>query len=302
MNINNKTLITVVACVICVVLAIYSIKVAAPVMSDVNHYEPINKDLDKKRSSVIEISSVLVGLSVVIAAVPGDSTTPLSTQITELSSYLVIALAAIMFEKFILPILGLAVFNYVVPVALAILCLYFILKKKKLLEVGVHLLVLCLALMVTIPLGVKAGNMIDESFGTDSIIADLQTDLESIDNLYETESSVVEEPQPEEQPQKENTSFFQSLIDQVTDSATEITSNVKNAVTVNTKKIIEKAKLIIEKTMDVIAVIIITDIVMPILMVLIMAGALKITFTNVFHFTPEVKIKGLPHDKRDVSQ
>ena len=298
MTLKNKTAVTVVACILCIVLAICSIRLAAPVMGDVDHYASINKSLDDKRSSVIEISSILVGLSVIIGAVPGDATTPISTQITQLGSYLVIALSAIMFEKILLPLLGIAVFKYVMPITLLILCLYFIFGKKKLLEISVHLLILCIVLMLTIPVGVRIGDIIDDSFGTDHMIADLQAELENIEKTTVEDSAAEESVSSSETTGDENTSIFKSLFDKVSNTANDITEKV----TQSGKMVTEKVRAILGKLMDVVAVIIITDIVLPILMLLVMGWVLKTTFTNLFHFSPEITVKPLLPEKKEPTE
>lgn len=288
---KNKT-ITIAVCVLCAILTLCSFFYVAPIMGDVSHYEALNHELDEKRESVVEISSILMGLSIIVAAVPGDATTPLSTQITELSSYLILALSAIMFEKFVLPLLGLAVFKGIAPAALIVLALYTIFKKRKLLEISLNLFVLSVVLIVTIPLGVKAGSVIDDYFGTKDLIAELQGELSDIDALYDEDVAATEDiaaaddPAPDNSTSNNPLSFLQGLMDTAGDTIASAGSSIKKAVTKNSEVIMKKAQAIIGKLMDVIAVMIITDIVLPILMLLIMAGVLKITFTNILHLTP----------------
>lgn len=291
-----KKLICPAACVLCVILILISIIVVSPRAGDVRTYEDINKTLDEKRNAVIEISAVINGLSFVIAAVPGDSTTPISNEISQFNSYLVIALAAIMFEKFMLPLLGLVVFRFILPAAFLFILLYLVFRKKKLMEVGIHLAVLCIALMAAIPLGVKAGSIIDKSFGTEDLIHELKSEMDDIDRLYEEDNRNKDENIADEADQKsdeEAGSFLDGLYNRLTDTVEEVESSIKEAVTRNSEIIIEKSKVIITRTMDVIAVIIAANIILPILVILVMCWALKIAFTNIFLFEPEINVKGL---------
>ena len=267
-------------------LILISIIVVAPYAGDIKNFEGINQTLDEKRTSVLEISAVINGLSLVIAAVPGDATTPISNEISQFNTYLVIALAAIMFEKFILPLLGLAVFRFIVPVMFTALFFYIIFRKRKLLEVFIHLFALSVVLLTVIPLGIKGGAIIDKSFGTEDLISELKAEIESIDDLYEDADH--NEEGSDEKEAEESVSFFDGLYDKLTDSARDVSSSIKEAVTKNSDLIKEKSKVIISRIMDVLAVIIVSNVVMPILSLLVMCWAIKISFTNIFLFKPEI--------------
>ena len=290
-------------CSLCVIFIFISIIVVSPYAGDSKNYESINQTLDEKRMSVIEMSAVINGLSLVIAAVPGDATTPISNEISQFNTYLVIALAAIMFEKFILPLLGLAVFRFLVPAMLIFLFFYLLFRKRKLLEIGIHLFALSVVLLTVIPLGIKGGAMIDKSFGTEDLISELKSEMENIDALYEDD-----EPDEEVQTDQESVPFWEGLYDKWTDSALDVGKSIKEAVTKNADLITEKSKAIISKIMDVLAVIIVSNVVLPILSLLVMFWAIKTAFTNIFLFTPEAFCPGNlrpinSHDRQnDLSQ
>ena len=283
-NINDrKDLLRITGCVLCIILILISIIVISPYAGDSKNYEDINQILDEKRTSVLEISAVINGLSLVIAAVPGDATTPISNEISQFNTYLVIALAAIMFEKFLLPLLGLVVFRFMVPVMLASLFFYIVFRKRKLLEISLHLFALSIALMAIIPIGIKSGAIIDKSFGTEDLISELKAEMENIDDLYEEDTPNEEDATSNNEPE-ESRSFFDGLYEKLTDSVEDVSSGIKGAVTKNRDLITEKSKVIISRTMDVVAVIIISNVALPILSILVMFWAIKTAFTNIFLF------------------
>ncbi len=275
----------------CIILILISIIVVSPYAGDIKNYENINKTLDEKRTSVIEISAVINGLSLVIAAVPGDATTPISNEISQFNTYLVIALAAIMFEKFILPLLGLVVFRFIVPVMLTALLFYIIFRKRKLLEVCIHLFALSVVLMTIIPLGIKGGAIIDKSFGTDNLISELKAEMENINDLYK--EAEHNEEDSDNNYSEGAVSFFDGLYDKLKDSADDVSSIIKETVTKNSDLIKEKSKVIISRIMDVLAVIIVSNVVLPILSLLVMCWAIKTALTNIFLFEPEIDVSKL---------
>ena len=283
-------------CVLCIILLFTSIFIVSPYAGDSQNYESINQTLDEKRISVIEISAVINGMSLVIAAVPGDATTPISNEISQFNTYLVIALAAIMLEKCMLPLLGLAVFRFMVPAMLVFLFFYILFRKRKLLEISIHLLVLSIVLMTAIPLGIKGGAMIDKNFGTEDLISELKAEMENIDDLYEEDKEYEEE----ETDQKTG-SFLDGLYEKWTDSAQDISRSIKDAVTKNADLITEKSKVIIGRIMEVLAVILVSNVALPILTLLVMWWATKTAFTNIFLFPPEVNAAKIVSKKETLS-
>ncbi len=305
MDIRNKTTITAIVCLICLALAICSFKFVTPIMTDEKRFEWIGESLDEKKTNVIELSSIILGLSVIIAAVPGDSTTPIAEQVTQLNSYLVIALAAISFEKFLFPFLGIVVCKGLIPITLILFALYMIFKKKKLLEASINILVLAAFIMFTIPLGVHISNTIDETFGTSQLIKELEAELNIIDSEYNisTGGTVSNDTSSESESTYDSDnplSIFQNIVDKFSDTVTDAEDAIKDSISKNNEKLLKKAEATISKVMDIISIIIVSNIAIPILMIFIMIWILKIVIANILHVTPEISIKDLlPPSKCD---
>ena len=73
--------------------------------------------LDEKKVTVMELTAATAAGSVAISAVPGDATTPIANQISELSGYLLIVVGAIMLEKLLLSLTCYAAFQFLIPIA-----------------------------------------------------------------------------------------------------------------------------------------------------------------------------------------
>ena len=120
-----------IAAIACVwILAVISFFGAGKKFGGIETYKPVTESLDNKRAQVVEMSGALIGLSVAVAAVPGDATTPVANQIAQMNSYLVIALGAIMLEKFLLPVMGILTWKVLIPAALLLGFIYILCQKK----------------------------------------------------------------------------------------------------------------------------------------------------------------------------
>ncbi len=285
---------------LCLILAVVSFASVAPVMENPETYPATIESLDNKRLSVVEMSAALVGISVAVAAVPGDATTPIANQISELNSYLIIVLGAIMLEKFLLPIIALVVWRALVPVAMLFFILFILFRKRILRAVAIHMLILSTAMSCLIPFGVKIGDMVDESFGTEDLLSKIRTEIsemtEEITATIEESTSfgTSSDKSAEKKKKKESTEdknileqisgFRDSLsdigkdINDLKDNITDGFSNLGDTFSAAAAQAVEKAKIIMGDLMDAIAILLVTVCVIPIVTLLIMFGIVKLTF------------------------
>ena len=146
---------------LCVMLAVFSFVWLAPYMESQERYPKTIASLDHKRDNVVSISAALLGTSVAVAAVPGDATTPIANQISELNSHLIIVLGAIILEKFLLTVIAMVVCRLLLPAAMVLAAVFLVWDRLGCLVTAVQIGVLSLALMLLIPGGVFVGDRID---------------------------------------------------------------------------------------------------------------------------------------------
>ena len=99
------------------VVALVSALWLARVTSDPAFHASSIAALDEKKVTVMELTAATAAGSVAISAVPGDATTPIANQISELSGYLLIVVGAIMLEKLLLSLTCYAAFQLLIPIA-----------------------------------------------------------------------------------------------------------------------------------------------------------------------------------------
>ena len=271
-NVLNDKRVRAGIAIVCVVLILASFLVAAPRFENIDTYEAVTRSLDNKRSQVVEMSGALVGLSVAVAAVPGDATTPIANQIAQLNSYLVIALGAVMLEKFLLPIMGFITWRLLIPAGLVLAALFFILKKRMLLSAAIRIVLLGLVLFSIIPAGIKVGDLMDDSFGTGDMIERIKADI----SVINAEAEETEEIESEAAGTEGN------LWDKIVSKGEEIVNGIKTGG----NQILEMAKTILGEIMDVVAALIVTACVIPIGIIAILAAIIKALFGAITKWIP----------------
>ena len=99
-----------------------------------------------------------------VAAVPGDATTPVAEQISELTTPLLIVVSAIYLEKFLLTSLGYISFDFLIPIACILLCIYVFYRKEILKTMAVKLFVFAIASFLIIPVSVRVTTLMETTF------------------------------------------------------------------------------------------------------------------------------------------
>ena len=262
-----------IAAIACVwILAVISFFGAGKKFGGIETYKPVTESLDNKRAQVVEMSGALIGLSVAVAAVPGDATTPVANQIAQMNSYLVIALGAIMLEKFLLPVMGILTWKVLIPAALLLGFIYILCQKKIFLSAALRIAILGIVLFSLIPAGIKVGDVMDASFGTDVMI----------ERVKESISEIDEEAEEADNNNSEDTEKESSIWDKIVHKGEEIV----DGVTSGGELLLQKAKVVLGNVMDVVAALIVTSCVIPIGILVILGAIIKALFGVIEKWIP----------------
>lgn len=243
----------ILAVIICLGIAGASYHYARPwATADLTHAESVSY-LDGKKSQVLELAGLSTAASVVISMLPDDTATPIATQLSELSKYFIIILTAIYLEKFLVSIIGFAVFGVVIPAA-CLLYLFFVWSKNETLKhVAIKAAVFSLAIYFVIPAAVKVDQIIEARNST--------TLEESIDAVRLDLQSSEEETEPAPVSDTQGSHIVIGWIEDRVDDLKGIGEQASSAL--------EYGKTILTHFVDAIAIMIVTSCVMPILIVLV---------------------------------
>lgn len=159
-KLNSKTIITVIALIIVAVLSIF---VIAPFASSAKTHANSIKTLDEKKITVMELTAATAGSATALAAIPGDFTTPVSNQILQLSSYLLIVIGAIFLEKVLLTLTGLVAFKFLIPIACLLYAVYVFVEKDFLRNLALKLIAFGIVITLIVPVSVSVSNLIEKT-------------------------------------------------------------------------------------------------------------------------------------------
>ncbi len=264
---------------ICLCLALVLFFVVAPKFEDIDTYGGLTETLDEKREQVIGLSATLAGLSVAVALVPGDSTTPIADNIANLSSYLVIVLGAIMLEKFLIPIMAFISWRLLIPVGIVLLGIFILLKRNAFREWAVRLIVFGVMVFSIIPVGIKVGDLIDNAFNMSASLEQIKAGFAEIDG----ESDEAKGNEAEEEEDK-------NIIEKAADKILDVGSNL-----------LGKAKLIVGEILEVIAAFIVTTCVIPLGVIFIIYAIAK-GILSMFMYRFNIRIPEKPKEETSIQE
>lgn len=172
-----------VACGLLLILALVSFFPLSNTLSSPDFHQESIEAMDEKKITVVELTAATALGSSLVAAVPGDATTPIANEIAQLSSYLMIIAGAIMLEKFLLTLTGLVAFRYLIPIACVLLGVWIFWRQEGLRRLAIRLTLFALAISLVIPVSLQVSTLFDETFHSQ------ETVQESIDALEKTEET-----------------------------------------------------------------------------------------------------------------
>lgn len=222
-------------------IALLSVLWLAELVSSPARHAASIADLDEKKLIVMELTAATAATSVVVSAIPGDATTPLANQISELSSYLLLVVGAIMLEKVLLTLTGYIAFSYLIPAACILGVLSLVVSSGALRRFALKLAVFGLMLCLVIPVSLRVSRLVEDTF-------ELQ---QTVDRAEQAAGEMTESDSSASKSDGNSTgSWFGQLGEQ-------ITSGVSGAV--------EQAKAAMSSFIDAVAALLIVNCVIPIL-------------------------------------
>lgn len=226
-------------------IALISIFVISKPATSPENYKSTIASIDEKKATVAGITASAAATSTLLAAIPGDTTTPIAEQIMDISSYLLIVVCVLVLEKSLLTVMGYLSFNILIPIACGLLGIYTFFKKETLKILAVKFIVFALVIVTIIPFSLKISDLIYD------------VNKETIDQVTtEIDDSIAEE-------NEEDKSWLDKILDKISESV----SNIG-----------EKAKQILNKFIDAIAMFIITYCAIPIIVVFLVIWLIKFLF------------------------
>ena len=244
---NEKKQHSVALSILLIAVCLLSFLWVSRVATDNAIFTQMNKTIDNKEQNVMALSAGTMGMSVAITLIPGDTGTTLAEKLSDMSGYMFLVLIGLYIEKILLLLSGTIAFRVLIPIG-CIFCLYHLFFDRGFAwRLGVKMIVFGIAVFALVPTSVWVTQKIDNSSNV------------SVEQRVEESSKKAE--QIAKKAKKE--------------TSKNILDKIGNAITTGMDNTINSAKTYFKNTMDIVAAMVVTSFVIPVLTLLILLFLFK---------------------------
>lgn len=250
--------------VLCILLALGSICFGSYKASDPKFYKKTISELDEKTADVAKISVATLGMSTLIAAVPGDTTTPIADYLVDLNSWLIIIMMVLLLEKYLLTIIGKVVFWLIIPIGIALLGISTVPKRRSLMLKGANVILAGFLVWAIVPTGMMVSRDIEKTY--EFSVSDAANETEDIQN----KTSEIEDDDSEETDDSDDGNVVSNFISKAKDAVEDVVINP-------IEEKVAQAKKMVNTVVNTIIVLVITSCVIPLFTLIAFLLLIKVT-------------------------
>ena len=226
------------------------------------------QSVEESRSTIMKFSAATLSASLAISALPDDFATPLAQSLSDMNIYFVFLLMILFFEGILLQSGIEAAFGVMIPIACILTAASIAAKKEMLKGLAAKILALALAIAFVVPCS---------TYATKIVAAELQTYVD--ETIVETEEGVgkIDDVIASDSDESDKT-IFEKL------------SDLFHTAIQGMSDLLEYIQNTIRKCLNSIAILIVTNFVMPLLTFFALKWILKETFNAVIPSVPVVPL------------
>ena len=147
-----------------VLAALASLLFAAPFASAQDTHARDYASIDGKIETVLKLTATSTLASAGISAIPGDTATPIAEKLTDFTEYFLLILCVLYSDKYLITMIGAAVFRYLIPGACALLLVGLFARSKVWSALAAKIALFALAAFFIIPASLRVSDAIDASY------------------------------------------------------------------------------------------------------------------------------------------
>lgn len=159
-TILRKTLL----CLLLVLLAVLSCLFVAPRAESAEYNRAVVASIEDKSETVLKLTAASTLASAGISAIPGDTATPIAEKLADFTEYFLLILCVLYAEKYLLTIIGAAVFRILVPCACGALIVGMFWNPQNMRRLALRIALAGLAMLVAIPASIGASDMVYDAY------------------------------------------------------------------------------------------------------------------------------------------
>lgn len=249
----KKHLILLLVVILCLVCIGCSINYGLNTAGTPNRYEKTIASIDEELSGVLKLSALTTGISATITAIPGDTGTPIADHLMTLTTWLLIVIVVLFFQKYSLTLIGKLTFIIIIPIVIGMFGVGILKHSKKLLLKGVNGLLIASLIFFAIPASVSLSNEIKETY-----------EFSLNNTLAEAENAKAKTDEATDDSADDNKNFIEGAISKVTDA---VSSTVMGGL--------DAAENFLNTLTESLAVLVVTSCVIPMLVLVIFIWLIK---------------------------
>lgn len=242
--------------IVLLIVALLSATVVRGFVASVDTHASTIRILNEKQENATALLAASAGTAAVISAIPGDMGSPIADKLMDLSGCFLLILAALFLEKYLLVIIGTAVFGLLIP-AVCIVCILRLLWPQWPLQTFwkglVKATAMLLVLFLTIPCGAWISAAIDATYQ--------QTLQATIDSSNEASAAAAEESSEETGDEEEEQGFWSRVGGAISGAWDSVVGGVTSAL--------DWAKATLNRFIEAIAVMLVTTCIVPLLPIVV---------------------------------
>ena len=251
----RKTLI----CLLLVMLAVISCLFVAPRAESADFHHAVVASIDEKSETVLKLTAASTLASAGISAIPGDTATPIAEKLADFTEYFLLILCVLYAEKYLLTIIGAAVFRVLIPCACGALIVGAFWNTQNMRRLALRIAMAALALFIAIPASIGASDMVYDAYR--------QSLTETVQQTEELsgETSALSEAEG-------NEGLIAAILDKLSETASGLA---------------DRAARLLNRYVEALAVLIVTSCILPLLALVFFVWLIKLlTGVNVWGALP----------------
>lgn len=153
-------------------------------------FKVIVKNLEEKRNVAMAIAATASGVSLGMSLLPDDFASPLATEISKVSSYVLLAVCVLLLEKYMMTIFWFVAFALMIPLACVLKTVSLFNNSKTTRSYSGKFVAFALAIICIVPLSVGISAVIEKTQDISMEYAmqqveDIESDLEEDSSFWE---------------------------------------------------------------------------------------------------------------------
>ena len=248
---EKKTTITIAALFLAAILSIF---IAAPALLGTNFVQDSLDSVEQSSNTVMKFSAATLSTSLAISALPDDFATPLADSLADMNIYFIAILVVLFLEKILIQYGIKVAFTILIPAACAMWLLFISTKKDVLKRLAIRLCIFGLAVAFVVPCSTHITDMV-----ASDLTAYVNETIEETENGAGKLNEAMEDGAEDKNIFEKLSELFQTAVNSVSDLMLHFQNTIR-------------------RCMNSIAILILTNCLMPLLTIFVLKWILGEVF------------------------